>query len=153
MLTALAGAWCRAARAERPGLVVSAAVVPDEAQAVHQKLQDWPAWLARGLLDAVCPMAYTPDSRIFRAQVEQARAPRAARARALWAGVGRLPADASTASSRRSSWRARRGRRASSLFSHESLRREDLRRLRPEAFAGCRGPRRAAGDAAGRAHR
>ena len=63
-----------AARSERPGLVVSAAVTPDEAQALAHRFQAWPRWLSEGLLDAVVPMAYTPDSRIFRAQVQQARA-------------------------------------------------------------------------------
>ena len=33
---------------ERPGLVLSAAVAPDEAQAVNHKFQDWPRWLASG---------------------------------------------------------------------------------------------------------
>src|SRR5262249_61900576 len=77
----------RAARAERPGLVVSAAVAADETQAVSEKYQAWPQWLAEHLLDAVCPMAYTPDSRIFRQQVLQART-RVQDGQRLWAGIG-----------------------------------------------------------------
>jgi uncharacterized lipoprotein YddW (UPF0748 family) len=85
-LTSLATRLSRAARAERPGIVVSAAVVPDEGTAVNARYQDWPTWLARGLLDAVCPMAYTVDSRVFKSQIGQART-RAGTA-GVWAGVG-----------------------------------------------------------------
>ena len=46
--------------------MLSAAVVPDEAAALNHKFQNWPVWVKESLLDAVCPMAYTPDSRIFR---------------------------------------------------------------------------------------
>ena len=116
----------------RPGLVVSAAVVPDEAQAVSQKFQAWPAWLARGIIDAVCPMAYTPDSRIFRQQVERARAVAGAE-RDVWAGVGayRLPMDGIL-----EKIRTARAAGASGvvLFSHESLHPGELHRLREAAF-------------------
>jgi uncharacterized lipoprotein YddW (UPF0748 family) len=86
-LTSLADRLARAARAGRPGIQVSAAVVADEAVAVSSRYQDWPRWLARGILDALCPMAYTPDTRVFRAQVVQARS-RVSMGQALWAGVG-----------------------------------------------------------------
>src|SRR5262245_5311882 len=86
-VTVLASRLSAAARSERPGLVVSAAVTPDEAQAVSQRFQAWPRWLAEGLLDAVIPMAYTPDNRIFTAQVQQARTLIAGGQR-LWAGIG-----------------------------------------------------------------
>ena len=52
-------------RAARPGAVVSAAVAPDPVEAAGQRLQDWPAWLAKGLIDVVCPMASTTDSAAF----------------------------------------------------------------------------------------
>ncbi|MEZ5319646.1 MAG: family 10 glycosylhydrolase [Vicinamibacterales bacterium] len=57
------------ARRLRPGITMSAAVVPDAAEARERKLQDWPGWAASGLLDVVCPMAYTQDAAVFRAQV------------------------------------------------------------------------------------
>lgn len=87
VLTELAYGLARAARVERPDIVVSAAVVPDEATALHHKFQDWPTWLSRGILDAVCPMAYTPDSRLFRDQVKAAEA-RLWPGQAVWAGIG-----------------------------------------------------------------
>jgi uncharacterized lipoprotein YddW (UPF0748 family) len=145
-LTALTERLTGAARAARPGLLLSAAVVPDEPQAVHEKLQDWPAWIAGGLLDAVCPMAYTPDPRLFRQQVELARA--RAGARAVWAGVGayRLtpPAVVERVLAAREA-----GAAGVVVFSHESLDLEGRARLRAEAF----GPAAAAGGTGGAAAR
>src|SRR5262249_57700444 len=63
------------------------AVVPDLAQALYHKYQAWPSWVARGVVDAVCPMTYTPDTRIFRDQVSQARA-KLGEGVPIWAGVG-----------------------------------------------------------------
>src|SRR5438552_3269824 len=86
-LDTLAARLSRAARDARPGLVVSAAVVPDLAQALYHEYQAWPEWMARGLVDAVCPMAYTADTRVFRAQLEAARA-RPGPTALPWAGGG-----------------------------------------------------------------
>ncbi len=135
-LTGLAARLAQAARQERPGLCVSSAVVPDEAGALAQKFQDWPSWSARGILDAVVPMTYTTDSRIYREQVAQARA--LSPAKPVWAGVGmyRLP----LAGTLEMILLARQaGANGVVLFSHESLqnadRAADRRRLRDEAFA------------------
>jgi uncharacterized lipoprotein YddW (UPF0748 family) len=86
-VTALAERLARVAREARPGIVVSAAVVPDEAQAVQHKYQDWPAWVERGILDAVAPMTYSADARHYRRQVEAVVA-RVGRGRPVWAGIG-----------------------------------------------------------------
>jgi uncharacterized lipoprotein YddW (UPF0748 family) len=131
-LTALTDRLSRVARIERKGIVVSAAVVPEEAQAVYERFQDWPAWMAGGLLDALCPMAYTPDPLLFRQQVGQIRA-RVGPGKTVWAGVGayRLPPDAMVD-------RILAAREAGAagvvLFSHESLDLEALARLRTDAF-------------------
>ena len=131
-LTALTERLSRAAHAARPGLIVSAAVVPDQTQAVAERFQDWPAWLAAGLVDALCPMTYTPDARLFRQQVEQARA-RAGQTGTIWAGVGayRLTPGAVVD-------RVRAAREAGAegvvVFSHESFDGEGWARLRAEAF-------------------
>jgi hypothetical protein len=75
--------------------------------------------MARGVLDAVCPMTYTPTPKLFRAQVEQARDKLGAAA-SLWAGVGawRLPLGSVL-----EKIRAAREAGASGvvLFSHESF--------------------------------
>jgi uncharacterized lipoprotein YddW (UPF0748 family) len=138
------------ARQARPGLIVSAAVVPDQALALYHKYQSWPEWIARGVVDAVCPMTYTPDTKIFRAQVEQART-RLGEAAPMWAGVGawRLPLDGVV-----EKIRAAREAGASGvvLFSHESLAPADLDRLRQDAFPSpAAAP--AAGDLGTRGHR
>jgi uncharacterized lipoprotein YddW (UPF0748 family) len=127
-VSAIATRLAAAARTARPGVLVTAAVVPDRATAVSQKFQDWPRWLAQGVLDAVCPMVYTTDDRIFKRQVQDARAA-AGTIRQVWAGVGafRLGVDGVIE-------KLRLARAAGAdgvvFFSHESLRQYDLARLR-----------------------
>jgi uncharacterized lipoprotein YddW (UPF0748 family) len=148
-VTTLASRLSAAARSERPGLVVSAAVVPDEAQAVSHRFQAWPRWLADGLLDAVIPMAYTPDNRIFTAQVQQARAFVGGGQR-LWAGIGAYRLDLPGIVEKIQLARAS-GAGGVVLFSHESLGAADLRRLREAAFTPAVTPpgSRAAGGSVG----
>jgi uncharacterized lipoprotein YddW (UPF0748 family) len=144
LVTALATRLCDAARTERPGIVISAAVVPDEAQAVHHKFQDWPRWLEAGLLTALCPMTYTPDNEIFRQQLEWARE-RAGVGRPVWAGIGAYRLDVAGIVEKVTLAR-QAGARGVVLFSHESLVPGELRRLREEAFPA---PRAASGAAPG----
>ncbi|MGE5586244.1 MAG: glycoside hydrolase family 10 protein [Bacillota bacterium] len=56
----------------KPGVAVSCAVFPDAADAAEHRLQDWKGWLARGIVDFVVPMAYTPDTGRFAAHVDDA---------------------------------------------------------------------------------
>ena len=59
--------------------MLSAAVVADPREAIEGRLQDWPEWGRRGLIDVVCPMAYTDNLRRFKqqiAEVGRAAAPR-----------------------------------------------------------------------------
>lgn len=132
VLSDLAARLTNAARSERPAILVSAAVVPDEATALNHRFQDWPDWGARSLLDAVCPMAYTVDSRIFRQQVAVARARVGDRSR-VWAGVGAYRLDVPGIVEKVQLARAA-GAEGVILFSHESLRGQDVDRLRREAF-------------------
>jgi len=85
-LTALVARLRTTATRIRPGLLVSAAVVPDPAAAERQKMQDWRTWLDNGFIDALCPMAYTPDARLFAEQIAAVRA--LAGSRPVWAGIG-----------------------------------------------------------------
>ena len=139
-VTTLASRLADAARVERPGLVLSAAVAADEAQAVNHKFQNWPYWLSSGILSALCPMAYTSDNRIFVSQVEQALA-HAGSKQPVWAGIGAYRLDLAGIVEK-----VRLARRAGAegvvLFSHESLDSAGWRRLRDAAFAT---PVRAAG--------
>jgi uncharacterized lipoprotein YddW (UPF0748 family) len=90
-LTGLVRKLQAAARAARPGVMVSAAVVPDVDRARDRYLQDWSGWASAGLVDAICPMAYTPDLAAFSETVALVRG--AADRVPVWAGIGawRLP--------------------------------------------------------------
>lgn len=132
-----------AVRAERPDALLSAAVYPDPEQAAAHKLQDWASWARRGLIDAVCPMAYTTSLPQFRRQIVAAS--RAADPQPLWAGIGayRLTPAATAAhiaAARRS------GARGIVLFSYDSLvdapRRDSLGDIGRAAFT----PARASAD-------
>ena len=122
------------ARATRPAVRLSAAVVADEGQALYQKHQAWPSWASLGLLDAVCPMAYTPEARLFRSQVEVALARAGART-AVWAGVGAYRLETADLLAR---VRVARevGAAGVVLFSHESLEPPELDQLRATVFVG-----------------
>ena len=85
-LTQLVQRLRESARARRPGMVVSAAVSPDAAEAATRRLQDWRTWVDRQLLDVVCPMAYATDVTGFTEQIAAAR--EGAGDRPLWAGIG-----------------------------------------------------------------
>ena len=75
-----------AVKAARPAMTLSAAVVPDANEAQRMRLQDWRTWLDQGLLDAVCPMAYTTEVALFEEQIQSAQD--FAGDVAVWAGVG-----------------------------------------------------------------
>lgn len=117
-VTWLVDGMASAARAERPGILISAAVLPDAASALARKLQDWPAWASRGIVDAVCPMAYAEDRPGFLAQLEAVH--RDAGPAAVWTGIG-----AYRLSARETAHRVREARRAGAagvlLFSYDSV--------------------------------
>jgi uncharacterized lipoprotein YddW (UPF0748 family) len=131
VLTVLTTRLADAGRAERPGIVVSAAVTPDRALAVAHKFQDWPAWLQSGVLSAVCPMAYTPDSRLFQQQLEDVR--QQAAGQLVWAGIGAYRLDPAGLVEKIALAR-QTGANGVVLFSNESLDAGHLRRLRDESF-------------------
>lgn len=132
-LTALAARLSDSARVERPGIVLSAAVAADEAQAVHHKFQDWPQWLRQGILTALCPMAYTPDNRLFVSQVEGALT-RTRNGQLVWAGIGAYRLDVDGIVEKVELARGA-GARGIVLFSHESIGPADWKSLRVRAFS------------------
>jgi uncharacterized lipoprotein YddW (UPF0748 family) len=75
-----------AVRATRPSAWMSAAVIPDVVEAQRDRLQDWPDWARRGLIDAICPMGYTTSLTRFTEQIEGVG--RAAGGQPVWAGIG-----------------------------------------------------------------
>ena len=76
----------QAVKARKPNLPVSAAVYSVPAEAKSYRLQDWQSWTARGTLDIVCPMVYTPDTVLYRKQLSAAM--RGASGKMLWGGIG-----------------------------------------------------------------
>jgi uncharacterized lipoprotein YddW (UPF0748 family) len=70
----------------RPSATISAAVIPDAAEAAFRRLQDWRSWVDAGFIDVICPMAYTTDGRLFASQI--AAAMEIAGRHPLWAGIG-----------------------------------------------------------------
>ncbi|MHC9538761.1 MAG: glycoside hydrolase family 10 protein [Vulcanimicrobiota bacterium] len=79
--------------ARKPEALLTAAVLANDEIALSRCFQDWKLWLERGLLDAVCPMAYTKDTEVYRQQIQRARS--FSMGRQLWAGVGsyQIPAE------------------------------------------------------------
>jgi uncharacterized lipoprotein YddW (UPF0748 family) len=117
-LTALVADIYRTVKAVKPAAILSAAVSPDPADAAAHRLQDWPAWLDRNILDVLCPMVYTTDPSVFAAQVATAR--RLTGDHPLWAGIGayRLTSDQITENVQAA---RRLGVRGMILFSYDSL--------------------------------
>ncbi len=74
-----------------PDMLLSAAVVADADLAYDSRLQDWKQWLEAGILDVVCPMAYTPEPAAFENLVRIAR--HSSSGSRLWAGIGAYKLD------------------------------------------------------------
>lgn len=85
-MTALMSRLRATVKGVRPGTIVTVAAAPDLQEAYNQKLQDWRTWLESGIVDAVCPMAYTPEPARFAQQIAAARD--IVGGRAIWAGIG-----------------------------------------------------------------
>jgi len=117
-LTALVTRVRSTAARLRPGVIVSAAVVPDAEAAVSEKLQDWRTWLENGFVDALCPMAYTQDATVFADQIRAVRA--LAGSKPVWAGIGAYRLSAPETIANISAAR-RLGASGVILFSYDSL--------------------------------
>jgi uncharacterized lipoprotein YddW (UPF0748 family) len=85
-LTALLTRIRAIVKEHRPRAMLSAAVFPDATDATTRRFQNWGGWLESGLLDAICPMAYTTDPALFRSQI--ANVEHLAGSRPVWAGIG-----------------------------------------------------------------
>ncbi len=107
-----------AIKRRRPDALVSAAVAPDADEAFARRLQDWRTWLDTGLLDAVCPMAYTTEVTTFSRQIAAARS--FAGTHAVWAGIGAFRLTAAETVARIESAR-RQGADGVILFSYDAL--------------------------------
>jgi uncharacterized lipoprotein YddW (UPF0748 family) len=116
---------------QRPAALLSAAVKPDPLEAANHRMQDWQDWAARGLLDAICPMAYTDNVTRFSQAVTGAT--RSAAPQQLWAGIGAYRLDSTQTVAHIQAARAA-GARGIALFSYDSLTRPALRTIGRTAF-------------------
>ena len=107
-----------AVRTERASATITVATAPDLREAYERRMQDWRGWLDRGIVDGVCPMAYTMEPALFAEQIAAAR--EAAGDRLLWAGIGawRLSAQETVDNIRTA---RRLGASGVILFSYDSL--------------------------------
>jgi uncharacterized lipoprotein YddW (UPF0748 family) len=76
----------QAIQAEKPWVSLSAAVWANLDDAYGSVLQDWPTWLKDGLVDFVCPMAYSTSTARVANQIRQAV--ELSHGRQIWAGLG-----------------------------------------------------------------
>ena len=85
----------RAVKKRRPGVLVSAAVFANDENAYTRRFQDWRRLLQLGILDVACPMAYSPDTAVFKKQIEIAVTTAQGAKREVWAGIGayRIPSE------------------------------------------------------------
>jgi uncharacterized lipoprotein YddW (UPF0748 family) len=117
-LTALVTLLRSMAKRARPGIIVSAAVLPDADAALAEKGQDWRTWLDSGFIDALCPMIYTTDATTFEAQVAAVRA--FAGLKPVWAGIGAYRLSSAETINNIATAR-RMGAKGIILFSYDSL--------------------------------
>lgn len=84
-----------AVKRQKPNVIVSAAVFANHENAYTRRFQDWRRWLAMGILDVACPMAYSTDTAVFKNQIEIATTSAHAAGRQVWAGIGayRIPVE------------------------------------------------------------
>jgi uncharacterized lipoprotein YddW (UPF0748 family) len=130
-LTDLVARIRTAVKQHRPQAMLTAAVKPDAREAFETRLQDWQDWAGRGLLDAVCPMAYTDNLSRFSHVVQGAA--RAATPQALWAGIGAYRLNPSETISHIHAARAA-GAHGIALFSYDSLSGSELKTIGRAAF-------------------
>jgi uncharacterized lipoprotein YddW (UPF0748 family) len=117
-------------KAVRPAVTLTVAVKPDIEEARNHRLQDWRAWLQAGVVDGICPMAYTPEPARFAEQIAAARD--AAGTRHVWAGIGAYRLTAAQTIENIATAR-RLGADGIVLFSYDSL--IDPRQSTPDYFA------------------
>lgn len=87
-VTELVRAVRRATRLARPGVELSAAVLPDRLASSLEKGQDWARWAREGLVDELYPMVYFGGAERVGAQLAEMRAAVAGSGTRVAAGLG-----------------------------------------------------------------
>lgn len=111
-----------AVTAEKPWVVVSAAVFANQADAFQYRFQDWTMWLREGLIDLAIPMAYGTNPLIVRNQIMVATHNAHIGGRHVLAGLGiyNIGADRPTLTTMIEDSREL-GAQGFSLFSYQSI--------------------------------
>ncbi len=93
-ITMLVARIYQGVKRKKPSVIVSAAVFANHENAFTRRFQDWRRWMQMGILDIVCPMAYSTDTAVFQKQIEVATGSAHGAGRKVWAGIGayRIPA-------------------------------------------------------------
>jgi uncharacterized lipoprotein YddW (UPF0748 family) len=134
-VTAVVRAIAEAARAARPGLLISAAVWPYPERSYLSLFQDWPGWLDAGLLDFAVPMLYTRDDRLLGYELRSYEGLDPGR---IWSGLGVWLFAAEPARAESQLRLARAARLAgAALFSWDAI--ADAPALRSALVAGAHG--------------
>jgi len=92
-ITELVRRVSREVREVRPEMKISAAVFPDPGTAYWRVSQDWRTWQAEGLVDIICPMAYSGESDLVARRI--AAALENANGGLVYAGLGAWQKDPS----------------------------------------------------------
>ena len=85
-MSALMSKLRAAVKSVRADALVTLAAAPELDEAINHKFQDWRTWIQTGVVDAVAPMAYTPEAARFAEQISAARD--IAGGKSIWAGIG-----------------------------------------------------------------
>lgn len=121
-VTGLVARLGQAIRELRPTVRFSVAVHADRDDAVANRLQDWPAWVQRGLVDAIVPMAYNADTARVARQLEAAAALARGTGVEVYAGLAaHLLTDNPPALADQLAAARAAGTDAAIIFSHETL--------------------------------
>jgi uncharacterized lipoprotein YddW (UPF0748 family) len=131
-------------RRARPGLLLSAAVIPwgsyagdfRRSEAYSACGQDWYGWVRGGLLDAAAPMTYQTSLTVFRGWVEGTR--RDLPGFPIWYGIGAYLCSPESAAEKIALVR-RAGGAGWSLFSYGSMTRERGDETYLRVLGGCLG--------------
>src|SRR6266516_5236852 len=94
-ITTLVQRIYREVKRRKPNVTVSAAVFANDENAYTRRFQDWRRWLSMGIIDVVCPMAYTTDTEVFKIFFNDTATTAHAAHKKVWAGIGayRIPVE------------------------------------------------------------
>jgi uncharacterized lipoprotein YddW (UPF0748 family) len=85
-VTELVSSLYTAVKSQKREVEISAAVAANADEGFRWRYQDWRAWMKLGILDIVCPMAYTTNTKVFEQQMLVAL--NSANGHPVWGGIG-----------------------------------------------------------------